>query len=198
MSFTGGLTVSSAPSVEPLTLDEAIAHLRVEDVEEGPLIESLIQAARQKLEREGNTRFITQTLVWTLDRFPRSSSKWLQLPDPPLQSIGSIGYIDTNGDAQTWSSSEYTVDASSTPGRVRPAYGYDWPNTLPELNAVTITFDAGYGDDGDNVPTPVLQAMRLLLGHYWLNREAVVAGTIATEIPLAVADLFGPYCFPDL
>ncbi|MBW5800068.1 head-tail connector protein [Halomonas elongata] len=36
-------------------------------------------------------------------------------------------------------------------------------------------------------------AMLLLIGHWYENREAVVMGTIATQVPMAVEALIAPY-----
>lgn len=36
-------------------------------------------------------------------------------------------------------------------------------------------------------------AMLLLIGHWFVNREAVVIGSITAELPMAVQALIGPY-----
>lgn len=73
---------------------------------------------------------------------------------------------------------------------IAPAYGTSWPSTRPQREAVQVVYVAGYGAASD-VPANVRQAILLQVGHMYANREAVVTGTIATTIPLAVRSLLG-------
>jgi uncharacterized phiE125 gp8 family phage protein len=58
------------PAVEPLSLDEAKLHLRVDIVDDDELITVLIQAAREYCEEFCHRAFITQTWKLVLDHFP--------------------------------------------------------------------------------------------------------------------------------
>lgn len=53
----------------------------------------------------------------------------------------------------------------------------------------TITLTAALPEDALDT---VRQAIRLLVAHWYANREAVVTGTTSGELPLAVAMLIGP------
>ena len=116
------------------------------------------------------------------------------MPRPPLQSVTSITYVDDAGDTQTLSSSLYQVDTKSQPGRIIPAYGESWPTVRSNtLNAVTVNFVAGYGDDPEDVPAGLRHAVKFLCGHWFEQRETVVIGngiTIET-VPMAVDALLG-------
>jgi hypothetical protein len=74
-----------APAVEPLTLEEAKNHLRVDaDIDEDDaLINNLIAAARQDCEKFQNRAYITQTWELWLDAWPEKD--YIELPLPPLQ-----------------------------------------------------------------------------------------------------------------
>lgn len=169
-----GLVVTSQPAVEPLSLAEAVAHLRedtavLSDAEE-TLLSSFIVAARQWAENETRRALITQTLRYTLDEFPDEGI--IALPRPNLLTVTSVTYVDTNGDTQTFSSSDYSTDVDALPGRILLDYGVDWPSTRCQPNAVTITYTAGYGATSASVPDCVKSAMRLVIGDLWENREA--------------------------
>ncbi|WP_110642462.1 head-tail connector protein [Salinicola sp. CPA57] len=41
----------------------------------------------------------------------------------------------------------------------------------------------------------LVTAMLLLIGHWYVNRESVVVGTITSEMPMAVQSLIEPYRF---
>lgn len=177
------------PSTEPLTVDEAKAHLRVTHAEEDLLIASYVEAARQRCETFQRRAYVTQTWELTLDEFPPGA---ILLPRPPIQSVESVKYTDETGTVQTLDERAYVVDTDSEPGRIVPAYGTFWPFTLCTPGAVRVRFVAGYGDGAADVPEVVRMAMRFYLGHYNTNREGVVTGTIATELPEGAKDLLRP------
>lgn len=183
--------LSTAPVVEPVTTTELKAHLRVDGTDEDTLIASLGVAARQHVEEETRRALVTQTWVLKLDEFPGSGDAEIRLPRPPLQSVTSVQYVDGNGDTQTWSSSLYVVDTADTPGNISLAYGESWPSTRAQKNAVTITYVAGYGA-ASTVPDALKAAIKLLVGHYYVNREEAVTGTVVARLG-AVDALLAPY-----
>lgn len=113
----------------------------------------------------------------------------IEPPLAPLQSVSSIQYrAATDGTLTTLASSGYDVDTDSKPGRITPSYGNVWPVARWQPNAVLVTFVAGYGA-ASAVPEAIKAAIKLLVGHWYENREAVVTGTIATQLPLTVEAL---------
>lgn len=174
-----GLTLVTAPDGEPVVPTEAINHLRLEEAtEEDALVASLVKSSREFAEGFTNRALITQTWKLTLDCFPTT----ILLPKPPLQSVVSIKYTDTAGVEQTVSAADYQVDITSEPGRVVPAWGKYWPTTRGELNAVRITFTCGYGDAA-SVPEAIKQAVLLMVGGGYENRESIITGTIVDDNP---------------
>ena len=201
-----GLTVSVEPAIEPVTTAEAKTHLRVETADDDAYIVLLIKTARQMGENRTQRALITQTFVLTLDAFPPNvifapelyfySSRidpTIRLPRSPAQSITSITYVDDAGDTQTLDSSKYTLDTSSLVPRIVPAFGEVWPTTRPVINAVTITFVAGYGDAATDVPDPLIHAIKLIVGTYYDPVRANVSAINMSEIPQAANFLMGPY-----
>lgn len=184
-----GLVQSVAPTVEPLTIEEAKLHLRVDAEDENTAIAALIQSAREYVENFTGRQLITATYQWSLDAFVGV----LYLPKPPLQSVTTVAYTDGDGNGQTVSSANYQVDTASQPGRVVPSYSKTWPTTRNELNAVVVTYKAGYGDTALNVPEQYKTAMKLLIGHWFENREAIITGMAAKETPLAADAVLSPF-----
>lgn len=202
-----GLSLTTAPDLEPLTLDEAKTHLRVDagDTSQDALISALIQAARESVESFTRRALVTQTWTMTLDRFPVRSAMVpstsgasvyattsgqasgitgavIRLPYPPLQSVTSITYVDANGATQTLATAEYVVQTDTLPGQIALAYGKYWPTTRSQENAVTITYVAGYGAPS-SVPARLRAAMLLILADLYERREATITGTIVAENP---------------
>jgi uncharacterized phiE125 gp8 family phage protein len=184
------LTLVTPPAVEPVTLDEAKLHLRIDGDDEDDLISASLTAAREMCELEARRAFTTQTWELALECWPKDDQ--IVLPRPPLQSVTSIKYLDWQGVETTINSADYIVDTASKPGRVWLAYGKCWPSaTLRPGPAIRVRYVAGYGAVADDVPQRYRQAILLLLGHYYENREGVVAqGRYSlTPIPLGVRSL---------
>jgi uncharacterized phiE125 gp8 family phage protein len=191
------LSLVYAPALEPVTLAEAKNHLRVDDDSENELIDALRVAAREYVETFTGRKLITQTWDLKLDAFP--CERCIELPFAPVSAVSSISYVDANGDTQTWASSNYTSDTPSgpfaMPGRIVPAYTVSWPTTRNVINAVTVRFVAGYGATVHTTPYLLRAAIKLLVGHWYANREPVVVGSIANDIPLSVQSMLWSFKF---
>lgn len=192
------LALQTAPAIEPVTLAEAKAQLRVDHDEENDLITSLIVAARQWCENFTRRAFVTQVWRQYMDVFPSGSMNgWYRpivLRKPPLTSTDfSIVYVDTNGSSQTWSSSEYSIDTASEPGRVTPSHGFTYPQTRPQPNAVYVQFKCGYGATAATVPDSIRAAIKMLVGGMYAHREPEVTGTIVANLQFSLESLLWPY-----
>jgi uncharacterized phiE125 gp8 family phage protein len=184
--------VSVEPTVEPITLVEAKLHLRVDHSEEDDIINILRQAAREIVELHTNRSLITQTRVIKLDNFPYFDT--IKLTYGPVLTLTSITYDDDDDANQTLASSLYWTDLDSNIARI--VVKDSWPSTYDKPNAVQITYDAGYGATGADVPAPLKQAMFLILAHLYENRQQVIVSgspTGALEIPFGASVLMNTY-----
>lgn len=157
------------------------------DTSEDTLVTNLIKAARQWCENYQSRAYINQTWDMVLDGFP--DRDWIYLPRPPISSVTSVTYIDYSGTSQTMSTSDYGVDTTGEPGRLYLKYNKSWPTTYAEMNCITIRYICGYGATATYVPQSIKQAILMLVGHWYNNREAVMTGSISKEIELAVSSL---------
>jgi uncharacterized phiE125 gp8 family phage protein len=173
--------VTTSPTQEPVSVSDMKSHLRVDHGHEDGRIADMIQAAREMVEEDAQVALCPQTLTIYLDAFPR----WeVCLRKCPVNAISSITYVDSDGTTQTLSASEYTFDAASKPARLTPAYGETWPVTRPQVNAVAITATAGYTSPS-SIPAMAKQAIKMLVAHWYENRETVLIGTISKELELS-------------
>lgn len=175
------LNQTVAPAVEPVSLVEAKRNLRITFAESDDEVLSLIKQAREQVEIDTELQLLNATWELTLDFFPAE----IELRKPPVSSITSVAYSDVNGDEQTLLSTRYKLDDKSKPARLVPVFNDSWPTTRGEINAVAVTFVAGYGAAASAVPELAKRAMHLLISHWYANREAVVIGTISSQLPLA-------------
>ena len=187
------LKLITAPATEPVTSSEAKSHLRVDTTADDTLIGTLITAARQHVENHLRRALITQTWELVMDAFPAGDV--IRLPRPPLVSVTSIKYTDVAGSESTFSSAAYVVDTDSTKGRVVLKSGESWPSdTLAAANGVRVRYVAGYGSAAA-VPNPIRQAILLLIGTLYENRESVLVaqGVTVAQLPFGVEALLMPY-----
>jgi uncharacterized phiE125 gp8 family phage protein len=162
------LTITGAPIVEPLTLEEAKRFLRVDITRDDALIEALMVSAREEVELLTGRTILSTTYALRLECFPATGI--IALPRPPLQSVTSIAYIDTAQVSQTLATTVYGVDSFSEPGRVYRKTGQTWPSVYDQLVPITITYVAGY--TLATVPERMRTALKLLLNDSYEHREA--------------------------
>jgi uncharacterized phiE125 gp8 family phage protein len=186
-----GLKLVAPPEVEPITLEEAKAHLRLDGDADDAYVSALITAARERVELFLRRALTTQSFEYTLDGFPASSV--IDLPRPPVQSVESIQYTDTAGNVQTLAPEDYMVDASSGEiGRVALAWNRFWPITRCSINSVVIQFTAGYGDAAEDVPQAIRQGILIEISNLYENREDAVVGQNVSMISVSER-LLWPY-----
>jgi len=147
-----------------------------------PQITRWIKTARRKAELYLHRFLITQTVDAYFDSF---EGDYLSLP--PLQSVTSVTYTDSNGDSQVWATDQYRVDSARKPARISPAYGVSWPTTREQTGAVVVRFVAGYGTASD-VPEDIKSWMLLRIKYLYDNRNPTVAGGSSSEFPHELVD----------
>lgn len=187
---------------EPITRGEAKLHLRVESdiTADDDLIDALIAAAREACEEATNRCLVWSNWELELDEFPTTGEQEIVVPRPPLRQVLAVRYVDRDGVSQLLGSDNYLVDDRAEPARIRPAYGKNWPETRGQMRAAKVEYVAGYApndagsptDWSANVPAGIVAALKLLLGHFYRNREAVTVGAVV-ELPLAVRHLLWQY-----
>lgn len=175
---------------EPVTLAEAKDQCSIDasDTTFDRLLTGYIIAARDWVERYTGHILKRRTMTQTLDRFPCS---YIELQWRPIVSVDSIAYTDTDEADQAFE--DFTAMLGRDPVRIYEAPSASWPSTLSN-SAVTVTFTAGYAP-GDE-PSALLQAMLLLIGHWFNCRESVVIGQTVAEVPMATKALCDSYRVP--
>jgi len=162
--------VVTPPTTEPVTIQEAKAqlHIGASDVSFDAELSAMIAAAREEWERDTSTALITRTLE---HRLPR----WLdvvQLTVRPAIAVASMTYIDSNGDTQTVSTSDYYLDGD----QVRFKKAFVEPSLEDRSEAVRITYTAGYGIDAMQLPQLDRMAIKLSVANRFENRDDMMGG----------------------
>lgn len=158
-----------------------------------PYITSLIKSARERVETETGRKMCTQQWDHFLPCFP-SGCRPIEVPFPPIQTIDSIQYYDTNGTLQTLSSATYIVDKTDAYCYITLATDASWPTTQDRAQAVKINFTTGYGA-ASAVPEGLKSAIRLALLDIYVSPNP--AGAQVTSFPSEVYErIIAPYRVP--
>ena len=208
------LKLITPPTSEPVSLQEAKTHLRVDYSDQDIEISSLISAARSYCEQFQHRAYVSQQWQLVLDSFPdgrppsslyalyshapvsyRDFKDHIIIPLAPVISIDSVKYYLTDNTEMTMTpSTQYFVDNVSEPGRICLPYMVPWPMTVlrPE-NGVIINFTAGYSPVTACPFLPQLKAaILLMIGHLYEHREEVTSGAMLSNIPTGVEALLWP------
>lgn len=139
---------------------------------EDDYLTALITASREYVESYQNRALITQTYEYTLPDF---ISNKIELPKGNLQKVDSITYKNSEGTITTLTeNTDYIVGLNGVLGYVTPAYNKSWASFTPfPIDAVKITYTCGYGDTSASIPKKTIQAIKLLVSHWYENREPV-------------------------
>lgn len=188
------LTRQTGPAVEPVTLSEAKAHLRVDGTDSDAEIAAMISAAREWCEQYLDRTLVHTQWVMRFDRFPVDGTDDIELPRPPMVASGantavSLSYTLEGGATATYGTSSYRVDRHATPGAVKTNYAGTWPPHLQDDNSVSVTWWAGYGPSGQSVPAAIRHAMLMLIAFWYENRSTVLVGSISKQLEFAVESL---------
>jgi uncharacterized phiE125 gp8 family phage protein len=152
-----GLQVIAPPVEEPVPIEDIKADLRVSHNDDDAQLTRLTAEAREWVEQRVQRELALKTWEFTIDYFPSAE---IILPHRPINSIVAVKYDDVDGYEQTLPPAEYYLDNASEPGWLFPVTG--WPATLDAVNAVRVTYMAGYADPA-LMPAALKSAVTLMV-----------------------------------
>lgn len=183
------ISVVTPAAAEPVTVAEMKEHLRVDWDEEDTYIGDLITACRRMFTGMTNRVCVNEKYTERFENWPRDKGEIL-LQRAPLSTVSTVVYTDTAGATNSWASSNYTTVTGQEPGRLVLKFSGQWPtDSLQPGLPIVVTYTSGYGTSADDVPADLKLAIKAMVAHYYDNREPVVVGTIASEIPYHLTTL---------
>ena len=184
--------VVEMPAEEPVSITDAVEHLRVSDTEEYMDIAQRVRSARVQVEQYCGLALFTQSLEVRFDGWP--GRRYLELPRAPLQSVTSFSYFPAVGDEVVIDPADYVVDTFSEPGRIWLADGVGWPSAaLRPGMSVRVQYVAGHTNIVD-VSDDIRSVILLVLGDLYENRERTVMQPGLTTAKLdAVRDILAEH-----
>jgi len=128
---------------EPVTLADVKTVLLLETAEDDGLITKFITTARHEVENYAYMSLLTQTWEFTIDVAEITSP--FTLPRPPLQSIESIIYVDTDGAEHTFDEINYWLDKSNECVRLKEDCVWETDDVVYYV----VQYITGYEDAAD-------------------------------------------------
>ena len=179
------------PAIEPVSLVDAKAHLRVEITDDDDLIGALITAAR--LHVEAATRRVMINQSWRIYRDDWPKSGMIDLRISPLRSVDAVIVYDVDGSPTTLSPTTYQVDLTSVPARLvlKQPVATVMPGQL--INGIEVDVTAGYGASGVSVPQPLQLAMMMLVTRWYESRDGAAMGSVPSSIAQGFDALIEPF-----
>jgi uncharacterized phiE125 gp8 family phage protein len=182
----------------PVTLAAARLHCKLTAFGVGgthpddALLERLRAAARGHAERYLQRRVAQDVVELRVAAFARE----FVLPLAPVTTLAWVKYLDSAGDLQTWDPTNYElVDDPQNPHILTE---WNWPSVADRSDAVRMRYTCGYGPHTDpateastliELPHEIEEAMLMMIGHWYENRNSVNVGNIVTEMPLSAVYL---------
>jgi uncharacterized phiE125 gp8 family phage protein len=161
-------SITTAPSIEPITLTELKDFGRIDGSDEDTLLTGFIVAARQACENYLGRALIEQTISMRMDFWPDGL---IELPRPPLLLITTVKTVDDSNTETVYASTNYYVMTTGLMGTIAirddatPPYNYD-----RQYGGFLVTYQAGYGSTAASVPQVIRDGVKLWAMDIYENR----------------------------
>ncbi len=170
------LKLVTPPATEPLLVEDAKEHLRVDQDSEDNYITGLCLAARMTVEEH-----LSRSLHHP-DMGAGRATISLAGPNPaspwPGAGVNRVIYTDSTLTSFTMvEGTDYLLDLSQDLAEIILPFGTVWPTAvLSTAHPIVINFTGGYGDNAADVLAPIGFAAKQLIGDWYENRRAVTVG----------------------
>ena len=195
---------------QPVALAGFKDYLRIDGDDEDGILATFIKTATAHIEKEVDICLMERSVRdthhgieqswpdipegYTVGAYMPRSQACIQLQARPLLAVTSIEYLAQGStDWQVWSADNYTVDRSRPFARVAPATGRHWPTDLAQGESLRVNYRVGYGDNPNDVPSPLSMAVTTMAAHLYNSRGDAVPRLEQPTTPRLVATLIDEY-----
>ena len=176
---------TSEPSLDDvLTVAEIKAFARIDQATENDILIALRDSAARWIEDHCNTSIGDRNALAYLDHFHTAT-----IPRGPVNSISQVEYLNNANEWTVLSTNSYWYDIESE--RARITFD-DLPDVYDDAyHRVRITLNYGYPEN--QVPKPLVQALRMLTLSFYENRQEGITHGRVEQMPFGVYALTNPY-----
>lgn len=166
------LMLLSPPAVEPVSVADLKSQAAIAADDDDGDLAGKITAARLLVERRRNLALITQTWTWSAPSPRDQASVPLPLAPVRIGAMVSVDYRNADGAAIALDAGRWRLVASDVLPRLLPLSV--WPAMDPAApDALSVTFEAGYGDAASAVPMALRQEILIIAAALYARRETV-------------------------
>lgn len=182
------------PSGSPVSLDEVKQHLNVDFTDDDAKLEIYITAAAEYL--DGWSGILGRCILsqqWSQGFYGFCESGALRLPFPDVTAV-AVSYYDAAGDLQILPPESYELLADGIGSFIQIKRQFSLPALdCDRAEKVTATLTAGMAATPDKVPKPIKQAILLLVGSWYENRETASNAATFSALPMGFDALIAAY-----
>ena len=180
--------VTTPPAIEPVTLTELKASLRVTGSAEDTILTQYITDARELVERITGRKLINQTITayytglgenisgewWSGTRIAHERILWgsqqVELEFAPVQSVTTLHAVESDNSNTLIASTEYYLDNydDDMRSKIKPVTVITAGSR--NENNIKCVYVAGYGTTASSVPSALRRAVLVLAGSLYANR----------------------------
>ena len=182
------ISLITPPAVQPVSLADAKAHLRVEHADDDAHLTALIAQATTHLEALSGLKLITQTHRVYFDLAP--GDRIFELPLRPIQSVAEARIFDAAGDPVIADLTDAELDRFAFPGRLLIS---EVLCPADRFNGIEIDVVAGFGVAGSDVPGNLMRALMTIIAHWYEFRGAIEPADPTLPDPAGLERLIAPY-----
>lgn len=192
--------LNAAQTTYPVSEAELVDLLRLDDYTD-PNLKFMLHSATDAVIGFIGRSLLKQEYTIQWDGFPGKGTEtggleslrlvpdaWISLPYGPLIAVKSVTVIDLDGNVETTPSTDYVVDNLTAPGRLRFPYGF---SAIIERTRLQIVYDAGYGENPEDVPHAIRYGILIAAGYLYEHRGECSAGSAITDS--GAAKVLQPY-----
>ncbi len=181
------ILLTTPPTVEPISLAEAKAHLRISHTDDDTYISTLIIAARRIVEIQYDLSLLQQSWSLYADQWPVDGV--FAIPLSPLLSVVDLKVYGDDDVAATIDPAHYYIDKASFPARVALRRGRVFAPPGRGTNGLELKITTGFGISAASVPLEIKQALLIIIADWYANR----GDTPDSVIPVAALELLSAY-----
>ena len=165
ITWSGSAAVGVGEVGAAITTAQAKEHLRITHSDDDTYIAAITLAASEWCEEYQNRVYVQREVIDYYDRFPTI----IRPRKSPLISVDDIYYYNTSGVLTLCAATVYDVGIYKEPGRIALAYEQEWPSTRTMINAVVVTYQAGWAARA-NIPEEIKHAVKEMVAHMFEHR----------------------------